>query len=86
MPGSKLLVTSPLLLCSIMAWQAQKQMRRATLQAGVLQVVVSIILNDGDAILLAKPIDLPFPAKGRHYACIVALDTLFQCCTQRPVG
>ncbi len=69
-----------------MACQAQKQMRRATLQARVLQVVVSIILNDGDAILLAKPIDFPFPAQGRHYACIVALRTLFQCCSQRPVG
>lgn len=51
-------------------------MTRDTLQAGVLQVVVSIILNDGDAVLLAKPIDLPFPAKGRHYACVVALYTL----------
>lgn len=61
-------------------------MIRATLQAGVLQVVVSVIFNDGDAILLAKPINFPFPAKGRYYACIVALHTLFQCCSQRPVG
>ena len=69
-----------------MACQAQNQMRRATLQAGVLQVVVSIILNDGDAILPANTIHFPFPAKGRHYACVVALHTLFQCCSQKPMG
>lgn len=86
LPDSNLLVTSPLCCAPLMPCQARKQMRRATLQAGVLQIVVSIILNDGDAILLADRIDFPFPAKGRHYACSVALHNLLQSCSERPMG
>ena len=46
----------------------ERKHRNATLQAGVLQIIIGIVFNDDNAVLLAKFIDLPLPVQRRYYA------------------